>query len=311
MSDATPISLTPPAVPPSDGCPTPLAWREVLTAFREERRELRYETDWGEAVVWEFGNGRPLWLLPPAAGDGELFSLLAWLLREEFRCRIVHLPDPPAGGSGPDLLSGWSQRFLAILQYQADGTERDSAQPVIASGTGGLIALRAAVESPDSFDRLIVQGCGIHWPWRRMERLLLKLSRRFPGPLRRVPGWQRVIEANHRPWFPPFDADRWEFLRDNLAATSTCRFGTAMSLLIDNDLPQRLGEVACPVLVIRTEGEGAAATAAQESLLNVLPNARMEWMHSAGHYPFVTHPHRFVKLVRGVLGEPAPVSSRS
>ncbi len=114
-----------------------------------------------------------------------------------------------------------------------------------------------------------------------------------------------MVESNHRRWFPPFDTNRWEFLRDNLSATPTRRFADCMRAWHRPVVSDQLQAIAQPVLLVRTEGEGAETTAAQEVLTGQLPSARVEWMHSTGHFPHVTHPHRLAKLVREYLDPPA------
>lgn len=63
-------------------------------------------------------------------------------------------------------------------------------------------------------------------------------------------------------------------------------------------MDERLREVHQPVLIVRTEGEGRLLTDGAEALAAGLPHARVEWLHSAGQFPHVTHPHRLVKLLR-------------
>jgi pimeloyl-ACP methyl ester carboxylesterase len=301
MTDATAAAATAPSAAPSpappEGCPTPLAWQEVLAGYRAERRERCFSTGWGEATVWEFGEGPPLWFVGPAAGDGELFALTAYLLREQRRCAVLSLPDPPRDFPRSDWLRGWSAIATEVVSQCGDART-----PVVGAGWGGLVALQMTLDAPSQVERLVLQGTATSLRLNASERWLLAAGERLPGTLGHVPGWRRIVEANHRPWFPPFDAGRFEFLRDNLATTPIRRFAQRTLLLARNDLGKRLREVACPVLVVRTEGEGAAWTAAQESLAAALPDARVEWLHSAGHFPWLTHPHRVVKEVREFVG---------
>src|SRR5262245_38161150 len=90
-----PDERSPPVAPAaSEPCPTPLEWRVVLEDFRRGRH--RFECDvpaTGELVRGiTFGEGPPLYIVEPAAGDAELFALLAWLLREHYCCVFVERP---------------------------------------------------------------------------------------------------------------------------------------------------------------------------------------------------------------------------
>jgi pimeloyl-ACP methyl ester carboxylesterase len=296
---SAPDAHSPTAPPPASGCPTPLAWQEVLAAFRSERDEFVLPTSWGEVRLWEFGAGRPLCFLGGAAGDAELFALTAWLLREQYRCLFVALPDPPRDVAVEAYLPGWGDLTVDTLEAR-DVADVD----VLGVGFGGLIAMQSAWSAPRRVRRLVLQGCVPQREWRMRERLLLKVGRALTRPLGSWPLWRGVVESNHRRWFPPFDGSRWEFLQSNLAATPTQRFVDQMRAWERPAVSARLGDIRQPVLIVRSEGEGKAATAGQEELAKRLPHARVEWMHSSGHFPHVTHPHRLVKLIRDFLEAP-------
>lgn len=298
-----PVLTAPPSLEPGarpgEGCPPPLAWSEVLAAFRSERDEFLMSTSWGEVQLWEFGRGPGLVFLGGAAGDCDLFALTAWLLRDERRCQFITLPDPPHLTTPNELRRGWADLVHETL------ASRDGAAAVFAAGAGGLIALELAVEYPDDVSALVLQGVTPRVAWTTSERLLLAAASRLPGRLGGWPGWGRIVEVNHRSWFPPFDVTRWEFLKSNLAATPLRRFARRVRLDAGRDWETRLGRIRCPTLIVRTEGEGARVTAGQEALAAALPQPRSEWMHSAGQYPYLTHPHRLVKVIREFLMAPA------
>lgn len=305
MSESANSTANPaPAAPPGEGCPTPLDWQSVVAAFREQRDEFQLPTSWGDVSLWEFGQGPSLCFLGDAAGDRELFALIAWLLKDHHRCLLVSFPDPPASVSPQHWLPGTSDLLAETLRGRNDGPV-----PIYGAGHGGLIALQAAIEYPESIGPLILQGCqpNRRWTWR--ERCLLSLGRRSQRPLGRIPMWTKVIEANHRRWFPPFDGSRWKFLRDNLAATAASRFARQLAAGSATRLSTNLSRVRTTVLILHTEGEGRRATEAQEQLAVALPQAQVEWMHTTGQFPYVTHPHRLVKLIRQFVAGETPVES--
>jgi pimeloyl-ACP methyl ester carboxylesterase len=67
------------------------------------------------------------------------------------------------------------------------------------------------------------------------------------------------------------------------------------------DLRPDLPQIRQPVLLVRTEGEGAVSAACQEELAAALPHAKSEWLHTTGQLPYLTHPHRLAKLVKSFL----------
>jgi pimeloyl-ACP methyl ester carboxylesterase len=172
---------------------------------------------------------------------------------------------------------------------------------VIAAGFGSLVALHLMSIAPDDVDAAILVCGSARRRLSLVERGLLAWGRVWPGPARRIPGWLAVQQQNHRRWFPPFDATRWEFLLDNLGMTPTAQLARRMSVMGGVDLRPSLPGVRPPVLLVRTEGEGAVSAACQEELAAALPHAQSEWLHTTGQLPYLTHPHRLAKLVRSFL----------
>ncbi|MEZ6055154.1 MAG: alpha/beta hydrolase [Planctomycetaceae bacterium] len=281
--------------PPGEGCPTPLAWQQVLEQYRTDRVESQVDTVDGPIQLWEFGQGEPLYLIGGAAGNGDLFCLLAWLLREDRQTVVVQFPEeiPVAAGQ---LTSRLGEHFTTLLR------ERSAVgAPVLATGYGGAITLQTAVQSPQLVGPMMLQGTSPGVQWSTVERLMLGVGRHLPGQLRHLPTWARLAAANHQPWFPPFDPSRWEFLLQNLGQTNTREFARRCAAWRDLGLSDRFHELTQPILIIRTEGEGSPLTKGQEALAQLLPESKTEWMHSSGQFPHVTHPHRIVKLIKDFL----------
>ena len=70
------------------------------------------------------------------------------------------------------------------------------------------------------------------------------------------------------------------------------------ALVQDFDVRSRLSAILHPILLIQSEGEGAVSSQCHDELASGLPNAKSEWLHSCGHIPYLTHPHRVAKLVQ-------------
>ena len=298
-----PDSSGSPAVEP---CPTPLDWREVVTRFREERNEFDLVVDGCAVRGAEFGTGQPLYLLNPATGDVDQFALLAWRLREQFRCVFVNYPHPV----GPRSLR--LQQAAATVVAAADHLNDDRFS-LLAPGWSSLVALQTLLSVPDRVPSAVLI-CGFaHRDLTVVERGLLAWGGVCPGTLSRLPGWQAIQEQNHRTWFPPYDETRWQFLRDNLGSTRIRDAARRLSILPATDLRPRLGEIESPVLIVRTEGEGDPLTKCQEELQAGLSGGVTEWMHTSGHYSYLTHPHRLAKLVSSFVENPVenPVGAQS
>jgi len=79
--------------PSSEACPTPLGWAEVLESFRAE--STPWTVDVGGSLLQgrTLGHGQPLYFLNGISGNCELFCLLAWLLRDQYRCVLFDYRD--------------------------------------------------------------------------------------------------------------------------------------------------------------------------------------------------------------------------
>ena len=71
---------------PREPCPTPLAWTDIRQSFLTEAERFAVERPGGSICGRAWGQGSPVYFLNGLCGDCELFCLLAWLLREDFRC---------------------------------------------------------------------------------------------------------------------------------------------------------------------------------------------------------------------------------
>ncbi|WP_075096290.1 alpha/beta fold hydrolase [Planctomyces sp. SH-PL14] len=289
----------PPPAPPAagEGCPTPLAWAEVVQAF-QELGEVREHAFSRRAVTSRrLGRGKPIYFLNHASGDGLLFALTAWLLKDEAECVVIDYPAVRSGLTAAGFLPAVVEGLEQVRSDLGHGSVN-----VYGATLGGLCGLEWMRQRPGSVARGILQTPMFSVPWTPMERTLFALGRRLPGTLAGLPGWKGMLERNHRDWFPPFDPTRWDFLLANQGATPL-RDAAVRLRAAGTPLSAETKSIAQPVLIVRTEGEGAGLTRNAETLAATLPHATTEWMHTAGHSPFLTHPHRLVKLIRAHLLE--------
>jgi pimeloyl-ACP methyl ester carboxylesterase len=279
-----------------EGCPTPLAWQQVLAGVGEQSVPWSIPFSHGRIGGIEFGQGPPLYFLNTAGGDHRLWMLFCWLFREERTCILF---DDPAWNKTPSparWLDSMADAVLAVADHRGDSTFE-----LYASGFGGLTALSLMHRAPGRVRRGVLQGAFSHRNWSLAERLLSTLGRITPGRVSHLPGWQAIQEQNHRICFPPYDPTRWEFLRDNLASTTIQSASLKMAVAARGIAADVLASIKTPLLLIRCEGDGAALSQLEEEMASALPHAQVEWMHTSGHFPHVTHPHRLAKVVRPFL----------
>ncbi len=283
----------------SEGCPTPLGWAEVLESVRGESTAWSIDVEGSLLHGRTLGRGRPLYFLNGITGDCELFCLLAWLLREDFRCVLFDYRTHAA--RGPADSTPFSARRLADDLLAVADAQHDQAFSLFAAPFGSLIALSAMADHPTRIERAVLLGGFAQRRLSRFERFLCGVGRFLPGTAAQVPLRGTLQTASHQRAFPPFDATRWGFFAQNTGQSPIRDLAQRASMMDQTDLRGSLSTIQQPVLLIRAEHEGAISAAGQEELERALPRATVEHMPLAGQLAYLTHPHRVAKAVRSFL----------
>lgn len=287
---------------PLDGCPTPLAWQQVLEAFRQQSTPWEVQRSGYTLRGRSWGEGPPLYFLCGMGGTSESYCLVTYLLRDLFRCVVFDYPgtiDPPRSPRRITL-DTLRDDVLAIADYHGD-----QQFSLFATSFGSLVALKTLLAAPERVTRGVIQGGFARRQLSLAERAIAKLGRWLPGRLKSLPGARPIQEQNHRRWFPPLDLSRWQFFVEDAGQVPLRTLGARGAIIRDTDLRPELGTIRQPILLIQCEGDGLVTRDCHESLAAGLPNAESAWMHSAGHLPHLTSPHRLAKFLRDFLLVPA------
>ena len=282
------------ATPAEEGCPTPLAWQDVLTATRQDGRSIVVESGPLRMQASLIGQGPPLYLLPGFVGTHELYALVSWLLRDEFTCVMLDTPS----------FVGVRQPAGETLRFWAAGLDRLAAElghdrlRLHATSLGSLPALRLMVNASSR-----VQSASLHcgfarWSMSFAERMLSRVGQWSDKTLGASRTAMRFQHHNHQCWFPPFDHSRPEFYANDVATTPLSELAARSRLACSVDLRDELSQIETPVLLIDCEGDGQVSLTAQHDLSSLLPNSRSASIDNCGRLPHVTHPHRLVKVLQ-------------
>ncbi|MFO0202956.1 MAG: alpha/beta fold hydrolase, partial [Alphaproteobacteria bacterium] len=278
-------------------CPTPLNWVEVVASVSEDTQRMAVPLDGGELVADVYGSGPALYFLGGATGSSRLFALTAYLLREELTSVMLQPVE-------------WTRSPRQPLEQVSEATVRlanslgHSSINVYAAGTGCHQALSLTQRHSARVGSLMLQGPALRQPTLLRERVLHRIGQWLTRPVSTLPGWQKVQEQNHHRYFPPFDTTRFQFLLDDTGATPIRQAAYRWRAASETDWSALAPTIRCPVMVIRCEGEGAALAKLCEEFTAHVPGCRSEWLHTTGHYPYLTHPHRLVKLIKQFLNPP-------
>jgi pimeloyl-ACP methyl ester carboxylesterase len=288
------------APPVGEPCPTPRVWQEVLSAYRLESTAWELTNGSHRLIGHTWGQGRPLYLLNGFAATAEMSALTMWLLREQFRCVVFDTFEVGASLKSRPTMSDFASDMLAVADHH-----NDEVIGLFGASFGAAVALQTALESPQRIGGLVLQHGFAQRRLSMAERMLAGWCLRSRRTLSKFPWRARIQEMNHRRWFPPFDGTRFEFLLDStglIPLADLARKGLAVNAF---DVSSRLGEIACPVLLLRTEGEGPIEAASHAQLEKGLKDSRTEWLHSSGLHPALTHPHRLAKLLKSFFSPDA------
>lgn len=279
------------------GCPTPIEWQDVLRDFHKQADAWYLDRPGYRLSGRTWGEGPPLYFLNGIGGDLELFALLVFLLKDQFRCVLYNYP----GTDKRIRLKGVSLRDFAADFWAVADQCGDAAPFLFGTSFGGLVGLETLLARPGRIPRAILQGGFAHRKLSVFERLLIRVCRFHRGRMRNLPLHQLIQKQSHFPWFPKVDSTRWEFFNEVSGRVPVATVAHSAGLIRDADLRPVLAGIQTPILLVRTEGDGAVPAECQEILERGLPNGRIEWIHSAGHLPYLTHPHRMAKIVREFL----------
>ena len=301
MSTVSPDPPVPSPVdtPPPEPCPTPLNWVDVVTAVESECQRISVQLENGEMLATVYGAGPPLYFIGGATGSARLFALTAYLLREEYTCVMV-------------ATATWTAKPRALLDQSAEAICRlanslGHAQfDLYAAGFGCHVALSLLKHHAERVGHVLLQGPVLRQPTLARERFLHRLGQRLTRPMSTLPGWLRVQEQNHHGYFPPFDPTRYQFLLDELGASPVEQVSHRLIAASEADWSEVVPAVRTPILVVRCEGEGLALAKLSEEFAACLPGVRVESMPLAGHYPYLTHPNRLVKIIKQFLHPVSP-----
>jgi pimeloyl-ACP methyl ester carboxylesterase len=197
-------------------------------------------------------------------------------------------------------LDDFAADVVAVADHLGDQTFA-----VYGATFSAAVATRLAVNHPDRVSHLFLQGV---WEQRQLslgERGLAWWHRKSAKTLSSWPNRVDFQAANHRIWFPPQDPDRWAWFLE-LTGDIPLALMSAQAKAIDGvDLTVDYARLSCPTTIVATEGAGMKSVAVQERIAATADRFRYEYLHSTGQHPYLTHPHRLVKLIKAALcGEP-------
>jgi 2-succinyl-6-hydroxy-2,4-cyclohexadiene-1-carboxylate synthase len=193
----------------------------------------------------------------------------------------------------------FTARLEEVVAAVAPGTA------LVGYSMGGRVALHTALRAPRSLSALVLVGASAG-----IEDDSLRADRRAADE--RLAGWmegrsiEEIVESWERlPVFASQARELREALRPGRLSHDPAELASLLRTAGQGALPpvwDRLGEVACPALVVAGEADDAYVEAAHR-MAALLPRGSVRFIADAGHAPQLEQPDAFARTLVDFLDE--------
>ena len=261
--------------------------------------------------VIELGSGPPVVFIHGLSGSWQNFlEQLPVFAREH---RVIAFDLPGFGESDmPDAritIRGYGEWVAALLDELGVGTAA-----VVGNSMGGFIGIELAIRFPQRVERLVlVSAAGLSIEYLRNERALAVLNA-FDNRLAAYTGWLATksdalarrprarqmifgIVAAHPDRLPG------PLVAEQVRGSGKPGFIPALDALTDYPIRDRLGEIACPVLIVWGAEDKLVPARDADEFARLIPNSRKVVWQDTGHVAMLERPAAFNRLLEAFLAE--------
>jgi pimeloyl-ACP methyl ester carboxylesterase len=310
----------PPAATAADGpaatppAPAQAAWREI--DWRSHQRWI--ELDGAPVNVIELGpesaRGQTQPLVFVHGLSGSWPNWLAQLAVFAAERRVIALDLPGFGHSPMPRQKISISGYARMLDELLDRLGVDAAA-VIGNSMGGFIGAELAIAFPQRVERLVlVSAAGLSTHNVRGSAQALPVMRRFERILMATGAWAAsksdavVRRARLRDAALAVVVAHPERLDAALAAEQVRGAGKpgfiqGLEAVLDYEIRERLGEIACPTLIVWGERDRLISVRDADLFARLIPNSRKVIFEDTGHVAMLERPRRFNALLEQFLAE--------
>jgi pimeloyl-ACP methyl ester carboxylesterase len=273
------------------------SWLEV--DWRAHQRRERIEGRWLNLI--DIGSGPPLLFFHGLAGSWQNWLENIPALAREYRVVAIDLPgfgesEMPAR---PISISGYARTLQAVC----DALDLDTVR-VVGNSMGGFVAAELAIRSPARVQALcLVAAAGLSVEGARADRTkgvrervenllffyVAWLATKFPSlALRpRVRRWMLGLVVAHPEELPG------PLIAEQVRGIGKPAFDTALEALARYPIRDRLGEIACPTLIVWGDADRLVPVSDAAEFEWLISGARKLTYEDTGHAPMIERPERF------------------
>lgn len=251
--------------------------------------------------VAEEGEGPALLFIHGWAVDGRIWLQQRHHFSQRFRCFSVDLP---GHGKTPFLNLDLATIAKDILAVTAGGDGQKIR--IVGSSFGGVVGIRMHEFCPEKIASLSLVGSQPRFlqapdhPWgltkERIQQLREQLTINYPN----------IIPVFFRSLFTAEEraSDRFKWLqsfRKNDDVPEREALLALLDVLCAADLRREMPRIKAPIQFINGRKDPICTADLYENLKKGLPRARFDWMEGCGHFPFVSRPAEFNRLLEDFL----------
>ncbi|OGO37494.1 MAG: hypothetical protein A2W35_10720 [Chloroflexi bacterium RBG_16_57_11] len=258
-----------------------------------------FTTDQGNIHYEVYGRGCPVILLHGWLGSWGLWQETMENLGARYRTYALDFWG--FGESGKKRASYAVQDFVSLVDQFMQHLGIESA-PLVGHSMGGTVSLSVAIQYPERVRKVVVIGSPI---FGSSLSLLLKLFGQRPV----------AYVVYHNLWglrfgfrmlSPFYTRDpRWPEMMDrDLSRTTLESFLLSIASLRKTDLRPNIPLIRVPVMGMYGDKDIVVHPEQWKPLKEGLPDCRIERFTTAGHFPMLDEPPRFINILRDFLDCP-------
>lgn len=239
----------------------------------------------------ETGQGTPLLLIHGLGASSDYWDLMLPSLTTQHRVIMVDVrghgrSDKPAGAYSVPL-------FAKDVAALCDRLGLKNLH-VLGHSMGGMIAFQLVVDRPELVRSLIILNSGPDMVPRKLSMFLALKLRLF---LLRAFGPAKLAAVLAKKLFPKPDQESLrQRVRDSLGKNDPDVYLRSTRALIGWTVQARIGEIACPVLVLASDRDYTPLSA-KEEYVKLLRDVRLEVITDSGHAASLDQPQQVVEKV--------------
>jgi pimeloyl-ACP methyl ester carboxylesterase len=296
---------------------------DARQTYGPQGRSPWLDVDWSAHQHWtiindsrvnyvELGSGPPLLFIHGLSGSWPNWLEQLPVFAETNRVLAVdlpgfgHSPMPPE----PITISGYARTVDALLgQLDID------AAALVGNSMGGFVAAELAINFPQRVERLmLVSAAGISTynhsgatralpGIRRAERVIAAYAgwvASHSETVARRPGLRNAtlgLIARHPSQLPAALA------AEQLRGAGRPGFVQALQANLDYDFRHRVGEIACPTLIVWGDSDRIITVRDSDRFAELIPGSRKVVFEDTGHVPMLERPTAFNALLAEFLAE--------